>query len=124
MNAQTVNNQFLEIGNLQINWNSLYKVYVNVELELNNSVFKIEVIDGYLNPGEYLELYHQKMTRNQSQIVIFNIKKGPRTNTFISVEGIKMVNNTDSILVFVKREKEICGYQWSDMKNICLGEPI
>ncbi len=122
-NAQTSPSQFVNKANKAKTWSSIYKVYVNIEMEKDFSVFNLELIDGYLNPFEFLEFQQHQMIQNTIELFVFRIKKGNRTNTFIQVPGIKFNTETRSVLVIVQKQDETYGYQWIDLAGQSLGEP-
>ncbi|MDP1728272.1 MAG: hypothetical protein Q8M15_15900 [Bacteroidota bacterium] len=122
-NTQTAVSQYVNKANRTISWNSIYKVYVNIEMEKDCSVFNLELIDGYLKPFEFLEFGQHKMIQNTIALFVFSIKKGNKTNTFVQVPGIKFNPDTRSVLVLVQKLDETYGYQWIDLAGQSLGEP-
>lgn len=122
-NTQAAVSQFVNKANKTNPWSSIYKVYVNIEMEKDFLSYNLELIDGYLKPFEFLEFAHHKMIQNAIELFVFRIRKGNRTNTFIQVPAIKFNPEARSVLVLVQKLDETYGYQWIDLAGQSLGEP-
>ena len=106
-------------------WASLYKVYAHIDIDNTNKSASVDVIDGYLNAGEELNLLAiSNLTEQKIKHISIGIVQKTKKNTYFRVGPMDFnLNETTHVLVCVYRENQIIGYQYFDTQNNILGEP-
>jgi hypothetical protein len=105
-----------------INWGNLYKIYASVEVNTQQQKYRLEIIDGFLRGNEKIEFSaHQNVSDNIS-LVTLEISPSTKLNTYLKTEYWNYFHSNHKILVLVKKQNLVVGYQFVGMDGEIIPE--
>lgn len=111
-----------ETSNAVLQWTNLYKVYASAEVNWSRREFSLEIIDGFIRGNEQLKFVgHQNLTDSLSQLVL-EIVPGSQLNTYLRVESHTFFHANHRILILVKKQNKVVGYQYIGLDNEIISE--
>lgn len=105
-----------------LNWGNLYKIYASVEVNTQQKRYSLEIIDGFLRGNEQIEFSaHQNVSDNIS-LVTLDIKPSTKLNTYLKTDYWSYFHSNHKILVLVKKQNLVVGYQFLGMDGEIIPE--
>lgn len=105
-----------------LNWGSLYKIYASVEINTQQKKFSLEIIDGFLRGNEQIELLSHQNISDSISLVTLDIKPSSKLNTYLKTDSWTYFHSNHKILVLVKKQNKVVGYQYIGMDGEIIPE--